>query len=115
MSNENGNQTVVNREVENIHRVHAHRCENCAKNGMETVWLHGDEKGGDIAAHKCPQCGTVEWKKFLVRPSKLPSQVQQAASAITSETILGYVAILVGIILLVALVSSLFREEKKIA
>jgi hypothetical protein len=112
--NETGNTIAVVQQVENVKQIHAHRCENCVKNGEETIWMHGDEKGGDVAAHKCPRCGTVEWKKFLVRPVKLPGQqvVQQATSAINLEAILGYLVILVAVCLVVSLIKYLAKAEK---
>jgi formate dehydrogenase maturation protein FdhE len=102
--NETGNRPITTDKVANVHAVHAHRCENCAKNGTETVWMHGDEKAADIAAHSCPKCGTVEWKKYLVRPARFPQAVQQKASAINLDKLLEYVAILVAVILVIKIV-----------
>lgn len=50
--------------------MHAHRCENCFKTGKQTVWIHGEECVGKVAAHTCPECGAVEWKKWLIPVSE---------------------------------------------
>lgn len=38
------------------------------------MWLHGNEKQGCLAAHKCPKCGGVMWKKWLVPVEEIPKQ-----------------------------------------
>jgi hypothetical protein len=53
--------------------MHAHRCENCAKQGTNTVWIHGDCAQGNPEAHTCPKCGHKEWKKWLVPVGQLPA------------------------------------------
>jgi hypothetical protein len=54
--------------------MHAHRCEKCNSSGIQTIWIHGDECAGQIAAHKCPKCGEIQWKKWLVPVGSLPAQ-----------------------------------------
>lgn len=78
--------------------VHAHRCEACAKLGKTVVWIHPDTGVGDVAAHQCPQCGAVEWKKFLVEPGVLPRN-QGRNAEISLETLVGYIILSVGIAL----------------
>lgn len=72
--------------------MHAHRCEKCAENGKQVVWIHSETDRGVVAAHKCPECGEVQWKKWLVEPARLP-QSQHVQSGVSFETILGYVLI----------------------
>jgi|SRR5882724_8839202 len=78
--------------------VHAHRCEVCAANGKQVIWVHSDNGAGDVSLHKCPQCGKIEWKKFLVEPGQLP-RVRNANNEIDFNTLLGYVLLAVGIAL----------------
>jgi predicted nucleic acid-binding Zn-ribbon protein len=40
--------------------MHEHECDRC-----HTVWAHGDESFNNEAAHRCPNCGTVQWNKRL--------------------------------------------------
>jgi hypothetical protein len=54
--------------------MHAHRCKNCARQGISTVWIHGDEMAGSADAHTCPKCGQTEWEKWLVPAGQLPRQ-----------------------------------------
>lgn len=35
---------------------HSHLCRSCG-----TEWWHGGEKFGSTSAHKCPNCGKLEW------------------------------------------------------
>lgn len=53
-------------------QVHAHICEKCFADGVETIWIHGDIHFGDVQKHQCPKCGSVQWKKFLVPVGQLP-------------------------------------------
>lgn len=46
--------------------MHAHRCENCHKNGVQTIWVHSDACKGNVQAHTCPKCGKVEWRQYQV-------------------------------------------------
>lgn len=71
--------------------VHAHRCEACAANGDEVVWIHADSCKGVLQAHKCPKCQTVQWKQFLVQPSRLPGANQNAQGKISLDAVLGYI------------------------
>jgi hypothetical protein len=52
--------------------MHAHRCKNCAKQGINTIWIHGDCQQGNPGAHTCPKCGEKEWEKWLVPVGQLP-------------------------------------------
>ena len=89
--------------------MHAHKCMKCASNGVNTVWIHGDECKGVIQAHTCPKCGSVEWKKWMVEIGKLPHQMPQHASGKSNE-ILAWVAIF-AIVAIVA-VASYFQLTK---
>jgi hypothetical protein len=79
--------------------VHAHRCMACADKGKNVIWIHADTDAGNVALHKCPQCGEVQWKKFLVEPRQL-QQAQQSQAQVNFETILGYVLVAVALALL---------------
>lgn len=59
--------------------MHAHICQNCLKNGKNTIWVHSDDNAGDIAAHKCPECGVTEWKKASFHPQRKEAHVNHAA------------------------------------
>lgn len=37
--------------------LHSHRCGMCG-----TVWSHGSESYGSVAAHQCPKCGCQSWQ-----------------------------------------------------
>lgn len=80
--------------------MHAHRCEACAANGKQTVWIHSDDCLGVLAAHKCPECGTVQWRKWMVEPGKLPQATNAVTPVITFEAILGYLLLFAGLALL---------------
>ena len=58
-------------------QIHAHICKKCLSDGVEQIWIHEDLKRGDIQAHTCPRCGTVEWQKFMVPVGQLPGRPQQ--------------------------------------
>lgn len=75
--------------------VHAHRCEKCAASGKEVYWIHKDDCKGALQAHKCPECGTVEWRKALIEPARLPKP-PEAAQANGFDTFLYYAVICVG-------------------
>lgn len=79
--------------------MHAHRCMACADKGKNVVWIHGDDQAGVVQAHKCPQCGEVQWKKWLIEPGRLP-QVTNAHGQINFDTVLGYIMLAVGIAIL---------------
>src|SRR6266403_378325 len=82
-------------------QMHAHKCEACEKNGKEVVWVHPDICRGKVAAHKCPECGTVNWKQCKVESAKLPQVAQHVQPAqINLETLLGYILLAVGLALI---------------
>jgi hypothetical protein len=75
--------------------MHAHRCEACAKAGKEVVWIHPEQDFGQVAAHKCPECGTVNWKVSKIDNAKLPPPLPKNQSSIDFNTVLGYVLLLI--------------------
>jgi hypothetical protein len=58
---------------------HAHYCAFCASQGVETIWAHGNENAGNLAGHRCPRCGHVEWVKTAIQSGALPQAATQAA------------------------------------
>jgi hypothetical protein len=48
--------------------------------------------------HRCPQCGEIQWKKFLVEPGILP-RVRNANNQIAFDALLGYILLSIGIAL----------------
>lgn len=91
--------------------MHAHRCEACAKIGKEVVWIHPEADFGQIAAHKCPECGTINWKQSKIDNAKLPQPLPKN-QGVSFDTILGYVALLVGLALIAYGVYYYVRERK---
>jgi hypothetical protein len=86
--------------IQTAQRMHAHRCQQCASNGKSVVWIHPDICRGIVAAHKCPECGNVEWKQDAIESAKLPQPPQvQTAQGINLETVLGYILLFVGLAL----------------
>lgn len=81
-----------------VQEVHTHVCMHCAKQKKNTVWVHGDDNAGVIGLHTCPECGHIEWRKFIVEPGKLP-QLASAKKA-NYDMLLGYIVLAVGIALL---------------
>lgn len=79
--------------------MHTHRCEECAKNGKEVIWIHPNADAGQISAHTCPECGTVNWKQCKVENGKLP-QPQQRTVPVHAIDWLGYIMLAVGLALL---------------
>lgn len=79
--------------------IHAHRCEACAAKGKEVFWIHSDTCKGVLQAHKCPECGTVEWKKALIEPARLPQPKKQEEN-FSMDTLLGYIILIVGLAML---------------
>jgi hypothetical protein len=67
--------------------LHAHKCVACEKAGKETVWLHDNEKAGDVAAHKCPVCGSIEWRKHSVETKKTEGQAREWAQVPAQQQI----------------------------
>lgn len=58
--------------------MHAHKCENCALNGVNTIWIHGDCQQGSEIAHTCPRCGqTKQWVSTPLLVGKIPSEQPQ--------------------------------------
>jgi hypothetical protein len=80
--------------------MHAHRCEACAKSGKEVVWIHPEADFNQVAAHKCPECGTVNWKVSKVDSGKLPPPLPRNEKKFDIETVLGYVLLFIGLALL---------------
>lgn len=80
-------------------QIHAHRCEACAAKGKQVFWIHGDTCKGVLQAHKCPECGTVEWKKALIEPGRLP-QTKKQESVFNADMLLGYIVLFAGLTLL---------------
>jgi len=82
--------------------MHTHRCEQCAKDGKEVIWIHPNADAGQISAHTCPECGTVNWKQCKVENGKLPQpqQRQNPVHAIDLQSLLGYIMLAVGLALL---------------
>ena len=39
------------------HGLHVHRCPTCS-----TEWAHGGGGAGEVVAHYCPKCGTMQWE-----------------------------------------------------
>ena len=39
--------------------LHQHKCPHC-----EVIWEHGANCAGAKKAHRCPECGTLEWQKY---------------------------------------------------
>jgi hypothetical protein len=77
--------------------MHAHRCEACMKSGKEVVWIHPEADFAQVAAHKCPECGTINWKQSKLDNGKLPQP--QPKNENKWETALGYVLAFVAIAL----------------
>lgn len=80
--------------------VHAHKCQACAKSGKQVFWIHSDDCKGVVQAHKCPECGTVEWKKALIEPAAIPQKPQAVQQDNNIDTILGYAILLIAVALL---------------
>lgn len=74
--------------------MHAHKCQACATLGKEVIWIHPNTCRGNIAVHKCPQCGKVEWKQDAVETGKLPQHQQAVQQGVDFNAILGYVLVL---------------------
>jgi hypothetical protein len=99
--------------------MHAHRCEKCNSSGIQTIWIHGDECSGKIAAHKCPKCGEIQWKKWLVPVGSLPAQKQETTNlSFDIENIfritIAIFAILCCIYYLILIVHELKGESAKV-
>lgn len=90
--------------------MHAHRCMECIKTGKNTVWIHDDTCAGNIAAHKCPECGEVQWKKWMVEIGKLPPREMPKPNA-ERDTLVMW-AIVFASIIIVALVSHFVLKPK---
>jgi DNA-directed RNA polymerase subunit RPC12/RpoP len=73
---------------------HAHYCAFCASQGVETVWAHGNEKAGNLAEHRCPRCGRVEWVKSKIPSGKLPQAQAIHAQVIEVVTVQDTLALL---------------------
>lgn len=98
--------------VQTAVKMHAHKCEACAKNGEEVIWIHPDTCRGQVHAHTCPKCGKVEWKQCRVESAKLP-QVQTVQHGPSNlETMLGYIVLAVGLAML-AYSAYVFITEKR--
>jgi predicted RNA-binding Zn-ribbon protein involved in translation (DUF1610 family) len=45
-----------------IKSTHKHKCPN---KDCGHIWEHGNDCMGDEKEHKCPQCGAMQWEKYL--------------------------------------------------
>lgn len=52
--------------------IHSHRCDRCSRKW----WHFGMFNLGDESAHRCPNCGAVQWWK-----SSVPAELRQAHNA----------------------------------
>jgi RecJ-like exonuclease len=92
--------------------MHAHRCMACSDRGEESIWIHPDTCAGNVAKHKCPKCGQVEWKQFMMETAKLPQIVANAKNNQSRlDMVIGYVLFAV---LLAALGYCAFLYVKKL-
>lgn len=91
------NQRILAGVNEMSATVHAHRCEACAAKGEEVIWIHSETCKGVVQAHKCPKCGEVQWKQFLVQA---PQHNHAQPAPVRYDNILAYCIIAVGIALL---------------
>lgn len=77
--------------------MHAHRCEACAAKGKEVVWIHPEADFNQVSSHRCPECGTVNWKQSKIDNAKLPAPLprngNKLETAITWSLILIIVAL----------------------
>jgi phage FluMu protein Com len=94
--------------------MHAHRCEACAKAGKEVVWIHPEADFGQVSAHKCPQCGTVNWKQSKIDNAKLPPPLPKN-QGVPVETIIGYVLLFISIVLLSYGAYIYIKDRKNVA
>lgn len=78
-------------------KMHAHRCEACAAKGKDVVWIHPDADFAQLSAHKCPECGTVNWKQSKLDNERLPQPQPRNATGVKLETVLGYVLLFVAL------------------
>lgn len=88
--------TQVHQQEETQIPMHAHRCMACLAKGVNTVWVHGDNLAGDVASHKCPACGEIQWKKWMVEIGQLPRRIVPQNQK-DFNTMLGYVMLAVGV------------------
>jgi hypothetical protein len=93
--------------------MHAHRCQHCLANGKQTVWIHGEDKAGLIAEHKCPECGEVQWKKYMVELGRLPN-VRQAVANVNNDmdAILVYAVLALAIVFLAYYISRILNKKE---
>lgn len=54
---------------------HSHQCPNC-----KTIWSHGAGSFGNRAAHTCPKCGVVQFKRTTAPQSSIQSNTQPKTS-----------------------------------
>jgi len=76
--------------------MHAHRCMACLDKGVNTVWIHGDNEAGVVGAHKCPTCGEVQWKKWMVEVGQLPRHAPPQVAK-NFDAMLGYILLAVSV------------------
>jgi|ERR1700719_3526214 len=63
--------------VQSAVQFHAHKCMACEKSGKDVTWIHPNTCAGNVQAHRCPECGEVQWKQCKVESAKLPQMQQQ--------------------------------------
>jgi hypothetical protein len=95
-------------------QMHAHRCQKCAAAGKDVIWIHPDICRGKVAAHTCPECGTVEWKQCVVETGKLPRVAQEQVQNVQrGNEVLAYVVIAIGVAALAYVGFIYFKEWRK--
>ena len=78
--------------------MHAHKCDECAKGGKEVIWYHPHYCRGIVEAHKCPECGTVNWKQCEVRTAALPKVARQHTHSDLANQISSWLSVAAGIL-----------------
>ena len=84
-------------------KMHAHKCEECAAKGKEVIWIHPDSDRGQVAAHRCPECGALNWKQHQVENGKLPQPLpknETVQRGVNWDMVLGYTVLLIGLALI---------------
>jgi len=95
-------------------KMHSHRCEACAAKGKEVVWIHPEADFAQVSAHRCPECGTINWKQSAMDNAKIPQPLPRNQSN-KLDTVLGYSVLAVALILLAYLAYVYLQKSKNAA
>ena len=93
--------------------MHTHICMKCAEEKKNVTWVHSDNCAGVIGKHVCPECGTINWRKYDAGSGQLPNQGTVMPNSLNSDGVFAAVILAVVVAALVY-IGILYVQKKKL-